>query len=182
MRNPSVAGLLGMPPQQFGVYEYLTGEALLDAVKCQYSRYPLLTVLPGSKHVGNTQEVLNGQKIHDLIVNLKKEYDYIIIDTPPSGIVSDAAALSRITDAGIFVVRQDFAKTELLREGMEIHSGTGIHMIGTILNNTRAGITRSRTGFGNYGYGRSSYRYGRGHYGYGYGYGYNHDSDQAAEE
>ena len=182
MRNPSVAGLLGMPPQQFGVYEYLTGEALRDAVKCQYSRYPLLTVLPGSKHVGNTQEVLNGQKIHDLIVNLKKEYDYIIIDTPPSGIVSDAAALSRITDAGIFVVRQDFAKTELLREGMEIHSGTGIHMIGTILNNTRAGITRSRTGFGNYGYGRSSYRYGRGHYGYGYGYGYNHDSDQAAEE
>ena len=177
MRNPSVAGLLGMPPQQFGVYEYLTGEALLDAVKCQYSRYPLLTVLPGSKHVGNTQEVLNGQKIHDLIVNLKKEYDYIIIDTPPSGIVSDAAALSRITDAGIFVVRQDFAKTELLREGMEIHSGTGIHMIGTILNNTRAGITRSRTGFGNYGYGKSSYRYGRGRYGYGYGYGYGYESD-----
>ena len=177
MRNPSVTRLLGMQTPQFGMYEYLTGEALLDAVICFYHRYPTLMIMPGSEHVGNTSEVLNGQRIRDLLENLKKEYDYIIIDTPPSGIVSDAASLARITDAGIFVVRQDYARTEVLREGMEIHAGTGIHMIGTILNNTVSGLTRNGGVIGNYGYGRSNYRYGRGRYGYGYGYGYGYDVD-----
>ena len=60
-------------------------------------------------------------------------------------------------DGAIFVVRQDQAKMDVLQEGMEMFSGTGVHMMGSVLNNAVAGIT-------SYGYG------------YGYGYGYRHGS------
>ena len=146
MRNPSVAGLLGMPPQQFGVYEYLTGEALLDAVKCQYSRYPLLTVLPGSKHVGNTQEVLNGQKIHDLIVNLKKEYDYIIIDTPPINIVSDALLFNGLINGYILSTRADQSDINSVGEAVDSITRIGAEIYGFVLSDLKL-----KGGSGNYG-------------------------------
>ena len=114
--------------------------------------------------------------------------DYVIIDTPPSAVVSDASWMSRYVDGGIFVVKQDYAKVDILQEGMEMHAGTGVKIMGTVLNYTVSGITGSGYGYGNYGYGRSSYGYGS-RYGYGYGYGAdeseeneNSEEAQTAEE
>ena len=85
--------------------------------------------------------------------------------------------MSRYVDGGIFVVRQDYSKVDILQEGMEMHAGTGVKMLGTILNYTVSGITGGGYGYGNYGYGRSSYGYGT-RYGYGYGYGMGEETNE----
>ena len=97
----------------------------------------------------------------------------MIVDTPPSAILSDAAVISQYVDGALFVVRQDYAKVDEILEGIESLSDTGIPIMGCVLNAAEVGITGY--GYGNdYGYGRYGYGYGRyGRYGsYGrYGYG-----------
>ena len=110
----------------------------------------------------------------------------MIIDTPPSAVVSDAAQIARYVDGAVFVVRQDQAKMDILQEGMEMFSGTGVHMMGSILNNAVAGITSYGYGYG-YGYGHYGYgKYGSygGHYNdyYGDGYGGYYEGDENEED
>ena len=90
----------------------------------------------------------------------------------PCAVVSDAATIAQYVDGGVYVVLQDYAKVDVLQEGMEMFSGTGVRMLGCVLNATTAGITGSGYGYGRYGYGKyGAYgKYGS-HYGYGYGYG-----------
>ena len=69
-------------------------------------------------------------------------------DAPPSAIVSDASLIARYTDGCVYVVRQDYAGIDSLREGMEMFSGTGCKLLGCVLNHAEAG----GSGYG-YGYG-----------------------------
>jgi pilus assembly protein CpaE len=89
------------------------------------------------------------------IRQLQTKFDYVIVDTPPSSILSDAASLAKYADAGIFVVRQDYAPVERIREGVDLLSDSGLEIAGCMLNYAQASI--------------SDYAYG---YGYGYGYDY----------
>ena len=103
-----------------------------------------------------------------LIQKLHYNCDYVIIDAPPSAIVSDASLIARYTDGCVYVVRQDYAGINILREGMEMFKGTGCKLLGCVLNHAEAG--GSGYGYGGYGYGRYGYGgYGKSSYGYGYG-------------
>ena len=91
------------------------------------------------------------------------EADYVIVDTPPSGLLSDAASLSEWADGVIYVVRQDYvAKSAVLNSAYALN-GMEVRFIGCVLNQTARTTSSS-------GYGYSSHK-GSG-YGYGYGYGY----------
>ena len=129
----------------------------------------MLYVIQGSQADRDPSDLLNAGTLSSVISKLKKAADYVIIDTPSSAVVSDAAAVARYADGGVYVVRQDSTKVDILQEGMELFPGSGVKMLGCVLNATEAGLTGSGYGYGNYGYGR----YG-GHgkkYGYGYAYG-----------
>ena len=108
----------------------------------------------------------------------------MIIDAPPSAIVSDASLIARIADGCVYVVRQDYAGVNTLREGMEMFNGTGCKLLGCVLNHAEAssGYGYGRYGYGRYGYGKYGYgRYGYGKSGYGYGYGENNNSGHSEE-
>ena len=169
LRSPAVGKAMGIS-SEYGMIDLVRGISNFEQAAVSYHNNPNFQIITGGKPVSNTSEVLNSKEIKSLISELREKADYVIVDTPPSAVVSDASWMSRYIDGGIFVVRQDYSKVDVLQEGMEMHVGTGVKMLGTVLNHTVSGITGSGYGYGNYGYGRSSYGYGT-RYGYGYGYG-----------
>ena len=179
LRSPAVGKTMGLSSHH-GMIEVVQGLVSFEEAAISYHKNMDLKIVTGGKPVTNTSEVLNSQEIKNLIAALRTQADYVIIDTPPSAVVSDAAWMARYVDGGIFVVRQDYAKVDILQEGMEMHAGTGVRMLGTVLNYTVSGITGGGYGYGNYGYGRSSYGYGS-RYGYGYGYGSGEEEDESGD-
>ena len=95
-----------------------------------------------------------------LMKELISRFDYIVIDTPPIALVTDAFVLSKYADHSIFLVRQSFTPKALLKNVEEFYRTGRLKNISLLLND----IHKTGPGYG-YGYG---YNYG---YGYGYGYG-----------
>lgn len=106
----------------------------------------------------NPAELIESEQAQKFFERAKKEFDYIIIDTPPIAIVTDALLLLDITDAYLYVIRQKYSKKNVLKLIKEINNNVSLKNLSLIIND----VTVSRI----YGYG---YRYG---YGYGRGYGY----------
>lgn len=182
LRNPSIIPALGLGETQYGMGDLLSGKCNLDDVLVRYKDRKHLTLIPGGKPVANPVPLWGSHAAEQLIKELRNRYDYIIIDAPPSAIVSDASLIARYTDGCVYVVRQDYASINSLREGMEMFSGTGCRLLGCVLNHAEAGGTGygyGRYGYGRYGYGK--YGYGKSGYGYGYGYGYGSTEKSAAE-
>ena len=174
LRNPSVLPALGIEPVEKGMADLLSGKCKPNDILMKYKNREHLAILPGGKPIDNPIPIWSSNETKQLIQKLRTNCDYVIIDAPPSAIVSDASLIARYTDGCVFVVRQDYADVNTLREGMEMFSGTGCKLMGCVLNHAEAG----GSGYG-YGYGRSYGRYGYGGYGkssYGYGYEANNNS------
>ena len=128
-----------------------------------------LVLLPAGTPVDNPTELWSGAEAKEMFRMLRDKCDFIIVDVPPSAVVSDASLIAKLSDGCVFVIRQDYADISILREGMDMFTGTGCKLLGCVLNHAEAG---GGYGYGRYGYGRYGYgRYGYGKSGYGYGYG-----------
>ncbi len=134
----------------------------------------------------------NETKLHKLIrtSNFKKiidsfleEYDMIFVDTPPCGMISDAAIIAGAADAAIYVIRQDTVMEMSIKEGLDSLISTDVNLIGCVLNGTIGGIGGYGNNYGyGYGYGgyKKYYRYSK-YYGK-YGYGYNRKSKKEVQK
>jgi succinoglycan biosynthesis transport protein ExoP len=138
-----------------GAVNYLIGERKLEDV-IQSTHVPYLDVITSGPIPPNPSELILGDSMKEMIMELKKTYDYIVLDTPPVGLVSDALELSQFCDVTLYVVRQNFTKKEML----------------TLLNNRtkRGELNNVSIVFNGY---ENKAKYGVG-YGYGYGYGYSY--------
>jgi capsular exopolysaccharide synthesis family protein len=112
----------------------------------------------------NPAELLSNGRFELLLEELKKDYDYIIVDTAPTLLVTDTTLITHLADTVIYVTRANFTEKKLLNYISKLKSLNSIQNIGFILNNVGQ----------NKGYGYS-YRYS---YNYGYGYGYDNDYDR----
>lgn len=158
LRNPSVMRAFGKKEKRYGIAEVLQGKVPLNEVIVPYGD-TTLKIIPGGKPVQLTAKLLNSQALELIFKVLQAQADCIIIDTPPSGLLSDAAQIAKFADEGIFVVRQDFSSIDRIKEGIEMLTDTELHIAGCILNYAETGIM----GYGSYGY----RRYGKyGKYGY----------------
>lgn len=97
--------------------------------------------------------------VKELLDQLSQQYEYIVIDTPPNDVVSDAMALCRCANCVLYVVRQDHVQKNQVINSIASMDAKGVKISGCIFN----GVPKFHR---QYGYG---YRYG---YGYGYDYGY----------
>lgn len=120
-----------------------------------------LVLLSGDMTYDQPQALLDSPRMKQVIELLRERMDYIIIDAPPAGILSDAATMAKYTDAVLYVVRQDLAATTQILSSIQSLSSSGANLVGCVLNKTQVGTTR--TGYGS--------KYGNS-YGYGYNYGY----------
>lgn len=121
----------------------------------------------------NPAELLASEAMSSLIDDLKEHYDYILLDTPPVTVVTDAVALSKIVSGIMLVVREGYTNHESIEQALKLLRMADAKMLGFFVNDIDAmnmNYGSYRTTYGT-GY-RYKYGYGYGRYGYGYGYGY----------
>ena len=142
--------------------------SVLDGMLLSYENMNL-RILPGIKSVKEPTKLLAAKSMETILNLLAEQADYVVIDTPPCGVLSDTSIIAKNADSAIMVVRQDYTRIDRVLFGIENVVDTGVNLLGYILNGTETGIT----GYG-YGYGYN--------YGYGYGYGYGHRRKHAYGE
>ncbi|MEM0575299.1 polysaccharide biosynthesis tyrosine autokinase [Flavobacterium polysaccharolyticum] len=140
-----------------GVVNYLIHQNTLEEIT-NTTEVPFLDVILSGPVPPNPGELIISESMGEMIAALKQKYDYIILDTSPVGLVSDALELDQYCDATLYIVRQNFSKKDMI----------------TLLNNrVKRGELKNVSivlnGFEN------KARYGTG-YGYGYGYGYGNNT------
>ncbi len=171
IRKPGLNKVFNISTHLGGISQYLAdpeGQDLMALVQ-QSDVSPNLYILPGGVVPPNPTELLSQQALDEAINKLKKEFDIVILDTAPVGMVSDSQVISRVADMAIVVVRQNFSYKSSLYLIDDMSRDKMLPNVGLVLN---AVNIEKRRGYG-YGYGRG-YGYGHG-YGYGYGYGQNEE-------
>lgn len=126
----------------------------------------------------NPSELLGSQRMKNLLDDLRQKYDYIILDTPPVNMVTDAVVLAPQCDGVIFVVRMNQSERGAVFHAVEQLQYAQAKILGMVLNDMN--MEKNGYGYGKYRRQYSRYgRYGYGGYGYGgYGYGYGYSPDQ----
>ncbi|MBL7924184.1 MAG: CpsD/CapB family tyrosine-protein kinase, partial [Bacteroidia bacterium] len=132
-----------------GASNYLVGSATVDAV-IRKTDNPCLDIIISGPTPPNPAELLSKTAMAELLAELKKRYDFIIIDSPPLGVVSDAFILIPQSDINLYVVRQGYSRLEFLRTLDELYKDGKIPNAGIILNDSDFTLSY---GYGhNYGY------------------------------
>lgn len=119
----------------------------------------------------NPSELLGSARFKELVETVGKEYSYVIIDTPPVDVVTDALVIAPHTAGLVLVVKDQVTPTDSISRAIEAAKFANINLLGAIMNaaNPKSG---GRYGYRKYGYRKYGYRkYGYSKYGYGYGYG-----------
>ena len=181
LRNPSVVKALELKNVKYGLVQMLQGKAELEDTMIPYKSTDLF-ILPGTTTTSNPFSLIRSARMRAVMRQIKDYADYIVIDTPPSAMLSDTSAYSDYADAVVLVVRQDFTGAHQVQRALENISDAGIPMVGYVLNRVLEGTTGyGYSSYGRYGYRRSGYGYGYGKYGYGkngYGYGYGESEEK----
>jgi len=134
LRSPTLRRLLHVRPEyKAGLTSLLAGTSTLN--ECIF-RYPKMNcdVLLAGTTPPNPAELLSSPQMERILDYLSKSYDYIICDTPPISVVTDAAALSRFCDGVIMVVRQKNATRDQVRAAKRNLDAVQANVIGTILS------------------------------------------------
>ena len=170
LRKPAVANLLELERSQTkGLAGVIAGKSSLEATIRYIEKYNIF-VIADYHSSDNPSELLSTQKMADIIKAVRSEFDFIIIDTAPASVVTDASVISSLSDATILVVCENKAPVNRIRMAIDDINTNGAEVIGCVYNNTITGSTKKYGKYGKYGYGTYGYGYGSG-YGYGYGYG-----------
>lgn len=103
----------------------------------------VLDVLPAGNTPPNPSELLNSPRMENLLRKLSENYDFILVDLPPVGAVTDAQAVSRLTDGMILVVREGYANQDALDDCMAQLRLAKAKVLGFVLNGAREGSKKS---------------------------------------
>lgn len=169
-RKPSVDSELDLD-SEFGVTDYLIGNISIEEAKVNYQEG--FDVLPVGRIPPNAPELFRSEKMLELIQQSKSTYDYIILDAPPVGLVTDSIAIYDIVDALIYVSREGYSRKSFFSLPNEIIASGKMNNLVTVYNYAKVRRKRSKGYSSGYGY-TYGYSYSYGYtYGYGYGYGMN---------
>jgi Mrp family chromosome partitioning ATPase len=164
LRDSGICEILSLKNPRLRKSANWENDSLFDITHVDDLGFDLLRFDCAPKHF---QKILRTSYLQRMIEDLRGQYDLILIDTPPCGLISDAAVFAGVSDAILYVVRQDHVMTMSIRSGINTLLATDVRLLGCVLNGVTSGI-------GSYGY---NYGYGYGYYGYknyrygGYGYG-----------
>ncbi len=98
-----------------GLSDLLTGKVKIKEVMKRFPKVKNLTIIPSGSKVDNPYDLLESKTMKLLMDNLKEYFDYIVIETPPVDLVSDAFIMSRYSDMTIFVLKSEYSKTEFIK-------------------------------------------------------------------
>lgn len=149
IRKPRIAEYLSISSSK-GLTDYVARTGMnLDDVIQKNPNGLAFDVITSGPIPPNPAELLLSQRVDDMFAELRKRYDYIVVDTAPVGLVSDTLTLSRIGDATIYVCRANYTTKTDIQYANSIYEEGRLKKMSIILNNTIV-----RKGYG-YGYGEN---------------------------
>lgn len=158
MRRPSLARLL-IEKASPGLSDVLAGlSSIEDGIRHDVRQN--LDVLFSGEIPPNPLELLGSDRMKELIATLSEKYNYILIDTPPIGVVADACEVANVTQGVLFLVHQNETDRDAIQRGLKQLEMSNAKLLGFIINGV---VQDNRKGY------RYKYRY---KYRYGYRYGY----------
>ncbi|MDD5857822.1 MAG: polysaccharide biosynthesis tyrosine autokinase [bacterium] len=125
-----------------------------------------LKLISGSRKVSAPASLLHYHRLEEIFAPLKEQAQYLVIDTPPIGLLSDAAPFISLSDGVVYVIREDAVSKGQITTSLQQLADNNANILGYVFNASSQSV-------GQYGYGRQGY----GKYGYGYGYGYGKKSN-----
>ncbi|MBP9993897.1 MAG: polysaccharide biosynthesis tyrosine autokinase [bacterium] len=165
LRKPRLYQEFGLS-NKLGVSTYLANKASLQEIVQPSGKLPSLDVICAGPVPSNPAELTASARCAEFFTELKNKYDYIIVDTPPLALVTDAFLLMKHCDVVTYVVRQGLTNKKvfasIVQDLERRHIDVKIIINGIVYSGTYG--YRYSGGYGGYGYG----------YGYGYGHGYGH--------
>lgn len=164
IRKPRLLKGLNMQTQK-GLSNFIIGNAGLEEILQPVQEISNMYVIGCGPVPPNPSELLLDKQVSHLFEELKARFDYIIIDSAPVGLVSDAFTLSAFANASLYIVRHGYTLKRQLNMVDDLYQKKRLPNMGLVINDIQ---TQGRYK-GYYGYGGGSY------YGYGYGYGYGGD-------
>ena len=141
-----------------GLTNYLGGGYDLPSTIHKVKGLPF-SILSGGFQTPNPAELLGSAAVETLFEELEKQFDFIVIDTPPVNIVIDAVPLAKLTDGAVFVFRENFSNYPEIEKTKKAFSHAKIRIIGAILNDTSEYKNGSRKRRYNYKYDGYSQEY-----------------------
>lgn len=148
IRKPMLASYFGLSNKGH-LTDYLADpDVAIDDIVVPSGEHPNLDIIPCGTIPPNPAELLQTERIDELFAELRKRYDYILVDTAPVALVSDTYLLDRIADITIFVCRYKYTPSEMVEYINNVIDQQRMHNVTCVLN----GVKGLRAGYG-YGYG-----------------------------
>lgn len=170
IRKPGLNKVFNISRKEQGITQYLSNpeKNLMDFVQASDVSKSLY-ILPGGTVPPNPTELLARDGLDKAIETLKKNFDYVILDTAPVGMVTDTLLIGRVADLSVYVCRADYTRKAEFTLINELAENNKLPNLCTVIN----GLDFQKKKYGYYyGYGKYGKYYGYGkRYGYGYGYG-----------
>ena len=143
LRNPSVQKLAGRPVQA-GLAEYLAGAAKPGQIVTALGKDKPDVIFAG-RRAGTQTELLGSEAFRALMNTMRETYDFIVLDTPPCSLMTDAMEAGAAADCALLVVRQDFSSRASVVNSLAALDEYGVPVLGYALNACRRS---GRSGYG----------------------------------
>ena len=170
IRKPGLNKVFNIPKKEHGITQFLTNPTvnLMDLVQPSDINKNLY-ILPGGTVPPNPTELLARDGLEKAVETLKKNFDYVILDTAPVGMVTDTLLIGRVANLSVYVCRADYTRKAEFTLINDLAENNKLPNLCIVIN----GLDLQKKKYGYYyGYGKYGKYYGYGkRYGYGYGYG-----------
>ena len=173
LRRPSTSEFLKYDETQPGISEILGGKVLINSRKnlislIRHDEDTGIHFLTSGKQAPNPAELFDSPTFKRLIMMLRKEFDYILIDSPPLLPVTDGGLIAKQSDGVLLIIKAGSTKVDQFRGGRELLTKVGVPVLGAVLN--MIPLNRNGESYGyrygySYGYQRKYGVYGAGDYG-----------------
>lgn len=160
LRKPRLRHALNFSSQlnSVGLSNYLIGEATVDEIVQPIPGYDNYFIITSGPIPHNPSELLSGSHLEELIGQLRTRFDYVIIDAPPVGLVTDAQLIAPFSDATLFMVRHDVTPKNHLKMIDMLYQEKRFNKLNVILN----AVGSDDSQYYSYGYKGNGYNYGYG--------------------
>lgn len=177
LRKGRFSEYVGIDNYHNGVSNYLSGVSNFEDIIIKGKLHKNLDMLCIGAIPPNPTNLIMSDRFKLMIEELRKHYDYIILDTVPFKVIADAGLINRYVDVTIYVIRSGKVDKRYLSDLERLNDEQKINNLTFLVNDVAYGD--KNYGYGSYGYG---YGYGYGYHNYGYGYGsYGYEDDEDGE-
>lgn len=133
-RNPSTASVVGLDEMSMpNVLDAINGNVPISDVVQHYDEWKLDIIFTGTV-IHNPMAEISNDKLKEFLKKVEKEYDFVILDTPPAAMLADASNFAQMVDGIVYVVRYDSVRVRQIREGMNAIAMSRKPIYGCVIN------------------------------------------------